>query len=133
MLQSTDEAELEKALDVALETGYRHIDTAYVYENEKVIGRVIKKWISSGKIKREDLFITTKLPLAGIHEDRVEMFMKKSLENLQLPYVDLYLIHFPIGTNYVGSPVTPPDQIVLEKPNHIAIWKVSGIEHNLCF
>lgn len=129
MLQSTDETELERALDAALETGYRHIDTAYVYENEKVIGRVINKWISSGKIKREDLFITTKLPLPGIHEDRVELFMKKSLENLQLSYVDLYLIHFPVGTNYVGSSVTPPDQTVLEKSDHIAIWKVSCIEH----
>lgn len=125
IFQSTNESELENALDAALQTGYRHIDTAYVYENEVVIGRVLNKWISSGKLKREDLFITTKLPLPGIHEDRVEMFMKKSLENLKLNYIDLYLIHFPVGTNYVGSTVTPPDQTVLEKSDHIAIWEVS--------
>lgn len=89
-----------------------------------VIGRVLKNWLTSGKLKREDLFVTTKLPICGVHKDRVEMFMKKSLENLQLDYVDLYLIHFPIGTNYVGTTLTPPDQLVLEEPDHLNIWKV---------
>nr|XP_023018785.1 aldose reductase-related protein 1-like [Leptinotarsa decemlineata] len=118
------ETELENALNAALEAGYRHIDTAFVYENEVVIGRVLKQWISSGKVKREELFITTKLPICGVHEDRVELFIKKSLENLQLDYIDLYLIHFPIGTNYVeGHSVTPPDQVKLEKSDHLAIWK----------
>ncbi|VEN50188.1 unnamed protein product [Callosobruchus maculatus] len=122
--QATNEDELTSALNHALEIGYRHIDTAYVYENEKVIGAVLKKWISSGKLKREDLFITTKLPVAGVHEDRVEMFMKMSLENLQLDYVDLYLIHFPVGTNYIeGHTITPQDKMVLEKSDHVAIWK----------
>lgn len=125
-LQSTNEAELENALDVALKTGYRHIDTAYVYENEAIIGKVLKSWLTSGKIKRQELFITTKLPICATHEDRVEMFMKKSLENLQIDYVDLYLIHFPIGTNYVGTTVTPPDQVELEKSNHVGIWKVKS-------
>jgi diketogulonate reductase-like aldo/keto reductase len=52
---------LEAALDEALTVGYRHIDTAFVYENEHVVGKVLKKWIDSGKVKREDLFITTKV------------------------------------------------------------------------
>nr|CAH7761418.1 unnamed protein product [Callosobruchus chinensis] len=52
------------------------------------------------------------------------MFMKMSLENLQLDYVDLYLIHFPIGTNYIeGQTRTPRDEAVLEKSDHVAIWK----------
>lgn len=110
---------------MALKTGYRHIDTAYAYENEAAIGKVLKNWLASKKLTREELFITTKLPVPGIHEDRVEMFMKKSLDNLQLDYIDLYLIHFPIGTNYVGTVITPPDQIVMEKSDHVAIWKVS--------
>ncbi|CAH1984034.1 unnamed protein product [Acanthoscelides obtectus] len=122
--QATNDEELTSALNHALEAGYRHIDTAYVYDNEKIIGKVLKEWISSGRLKREDLFITTKLPICGIHEDRVEMFMKMSLENLQLDYVDLYLIHFPIGTNYIeGYSRTPNDKAVLEKSDHIAIWK----------
>ncbi|CAH1118940.1 unnamed protein product [Phaedon cochleariae] len=122
--QVTEEAELEKALNAALEAGYRHIDTAFAYSNEAIIGRVLNQWLSSGKVKREELFITTKLPISGVHEDRVEMFMKKSLENLKLDYVDLYLIHFPIGTNYVEGYVwPPPDQMKLEPSNHVEIWK----------
>lgn len=122
--QSSDETELMNALEIALDAGYRHIDTAWLYENEAVIGKVLKKWLTSGKLKREDLFITTKLPICGVHEDRVELFIKKSLENLQLDYVDLYLIHFPVGTNYVGTSLTANDQVIVEKSDHVAIWKV---------
>lgn len=53
--------DLEIALDAALEAGYRHIDTATVYENEHIIGNVLQKWFDSGKIKRSDLFIVTKV------------------------------------------------------------------------
>jgi aryl-alcohol dehydrogenase-like predicted oxidoreductase len=60
VLQAAD-VELEDALDAALEAGYRHIDTAYVYENEAAIGRVLAKWLNSGKVKREELFIVTKV------------------------------------------------------------------------
>ncbi|CAH1101257.1 unnamed protein product [Psylliodes chrysocephalus] len=120
---STNEEELVSALDAALEAGYRHIDTAAVYFNEALIGKVLNKWLSSGKIKREELFVTTKLPIAGMHPDRVELFIKQSLEDLQLDYLDLYLIHFPVGTNYVGSVVTPPDQIQVETNDHLEIWK----------
>lgn len=49
-MQATDE-ELEQALEAALEAGYRHIDTAFMYQNEATIGRVLKRWISSGKLK----------------------------------------------------------------------------------
>ncbi|XP_018579899.1 aldose reductase-like [Anoplophora glabripennis] len=122
--QVTNEAELKNALNVALEVGYRHIDTALVYQNEAIIGRVLQKWFSSGKLRREDLFITTKLPLPGTHQDRVEMFMMKSLENLQLDYVDLYLIHFPVGTKYVEGQFRPsPDTLQTEPSDHIEIWK----------
>ena len=48
-------------MNEALEVGYRHIDTAAAYYNEKVIGKVVNDWISSGRVKREELFITTKV------------------------------------------------------------------------
>lgn len=112
----------------ALEIGYRHIDAAYVYENEHVIGRVLNEWLSSGKLKREDIFITTKLPMCAINPSRVEMFIRKSLENLQLDYLDLYLVHFPVGTNYIdGLAITPPDKLELEDTNHLEVWKVGTI------
>lgn len=70
IFKCNDEAELEAALVTALENGYRHIDTAFAYRNEHVIGRVINQWISSGKLKREELFITTKLPMEGVNPDK---------------------------------------------------------------
>lgn len=60
MFQASEE-ELQDALNIALEAGYRHIDTAPVYENEKVIGHVLKEWFDSGRIKRSDIFIVTKV------------------------------------------------------------------------
>ncbi|XP_050510195.1 1,5-anhydro-D-fructose reductase-like isoform X1 [Diabrotica virgifera virgifera] len=115
--QATDEAELEKALNVALETGYRHIDTAAAYENEHIIGKVLNQWISAGKLKRDDLFIVTKLPIQGIHRDRVEKYLTESLKKLELDYVDLYLIHFPVGL--AGT----EGGIVFEKEDHLGVWK----------
>lgn len=56
---------MEAALDEALTAGYRHIDAAPVYMNEKAIGRVLKKWLDSSNINREDLFVTTKIPPPG--------------------------------------------------------------------
>ncbi|CAG9834505.1 unnamed protein product [Diabrotica balteata] len=120
---STDEQELEDAMNAALDAGYRHFDTATVYGNEALIGKILNKWFSSGKIKREELFITTKLPICGGHADRVEMFIKQSLKDLKLEYLDLYLIHFPVVSNYVGVPVTPPDQFKLEPADHISLWQ----------
>lgn len=61
----TDDRELEQALDAALEAGYRHIDTATIYRNEHLIGKVLKRWLSEGKVKREELFITTKVSFAS--------------------------------------------------------------------
>lgn len=116
-----EKEDIVKALNAALEYGYRHIDTAYVYNNERIIGNVLKEWLSSGKIKREDLFLTTKLPGKGMYGDKVEQYLKESLENLQLDYVDLYLIHTPIGLkhdneNNFGT-VNP-------ETDFIEVWKV---------
>ena len=61
--QSSPE-EVSDAVDVALEVGYRHIDTAFLYENEAAIGKTLKKWFDSGKLKREDVFIVTKVSSA---------------------------------------------------------------------
>lgn len=52
---------MKGALHCALESGYRHIDTAYLYQNESSIGEVIQEWMEKGKLKREDLFISTKV------------------------------------------------------------------------
>ncbi|XP_003694620.1 1,5-anhydro-D-fructose reductase-like [Apis florea] len=120
------EKELENALNIALEAGYRHIDTATAYENEKVIGDVLKNWFDSGKLKRSDIFIVTKLPAVGNRAEDVEKWIKTSLQNLQLEYLDLYLIHVPIGFEKVGDILHPFDengQIKLDNStNHVKIW-----------
>ena len=56
-----DVNEFEITVNTALEIGYRHFDIAYNYKNEVHLGNVLKKWLDSGKVKREDLFITTKV------------------------------------------------------------------------
>lgn len=93
VFQVPDLAECEKVVIDAIETGYRLIDTAASYENEVAVGNAIKK---SG-VPREELFITTKLWIqdAG-HENTLKAF-EKSLNKLQLEYLDLYLIHQPYG------------------------------------
>lgn len=93
----------EQAVKDAIDVGYRHIDTAFVYENEHEVGRAVRSKMAEGKIKREDVFITTKL--GGIHHDPqlVEHACRKSLSNLCLDYIDLYLMHFPVGQIYAGD------------------------------
>ncbi|KAJ8870937.1 hypothetical protein PR048_027239 [Dryococelus australis] len=110
------------ALDTALRAGYRHIDTATIYENEAAIGEVLQKWLKSGRVRREDLFIVTKLPGSGNRAESVEKYLKKSLEALQLNYVDLYLVHSAMGSlEQVGAARGPrvPDVTT----DHISIWK----------
>lgn len=87
---------------LALKAGYRHIDTALAYENETEIGRALKE---SG-IKREDIFVTTKLPaqIKG-YDEALEAF-DISLKNLGLDYIDLYLIHAPWPWSNIGQDCT---------------------------
>ena len=89
--QVPDGPVVENAVLTALECGYTHIDTATVYENEKGVGTAVKK---SG-IPREDLFITTKLWNTDQGYESTLKRFEKSLEDLQMDYVDLYLVHWP--------------------------------------
>ncbi|BES93512.1 alcohol dehydrogenase NADP [Nesidiocoris tenuis] len=118
--------ELEKVLDTALEAGYRHIDTAYVYQNEQHIGVVIKKWLDSGKLKREDLFIVTKLCPTHLRPDDIEKSINESLKKLQLSHVDLFLIHNPVGLQFSDNlfPIGPNGELLLDMSTDlVACWK----------
>lgn len=85
-------AELEKAIEVGLEAGYRHFDTAALYGNEEEIGNVLK----NVGVKREDIFITTKVWNDDQGYDKTMNAIDVSLDKLQTDYVDLYLVHWPI-------------------------------------
>ncbi|XP_013143143.1 PREDICTED: aldo-keto reductase AKR2E4-like isoform X2 [Papilio polytes] len=92
-----DEEASERAVGWAIDAGYRLFDTAFIYGTEKSVGRGVKRKISEGVIKREDVFICTKLWVDSYGRAAVVPALRKSLEALDLDYVDLYLIHFPIG------------------------------------
>ena len=90
-----DPAEAQRVVEDALAVGYRHIDTAALYNNEDEVGAALK---ASG-IAREELFITTKLGNPDHKSGEVEAAMNLSLQKLGLDYVDLYLIHWPMPAN----------------------------------
>lgn len=93
VFQISDPNECEQSVYDAIVAGYRLIDTAASYINEQAVGRAIKR---SG-VAREDLFITTKLWVQDTGYERTKVAFEKSLQRLQVDYLDLYLIHQPYG------------------------------------
>lgn len=88
--------EVYEAVKYALKIGYRHIDTAYYYNNEVDVGRAVIDAMSEFEIPREDIRVVTKLPNTCNRPHMVVPALKASLKNLSLPFVDLYLIHTPV-------------------------------------
>ena len=92
----TPPEETEQAVTAALEAGYRHVDTAAAYRNEKGVGRAIKNAAASG-LAREDVYITTKLWNADQGYDPTLRAFDASMNRLGIDYLDLYLIHWPLA------------------------------------
>ena len=97
--KATGNNEVENAICWAVEAGYRLIDTASVYKNEEGVGRGIK----AASVKREELFVTTKVWNNAQRMNDVEGAFNRSLERLGLEYVDLYLIHWPVAGCYIAT------------------------------
>ena len=93
-----DKKEAYKSIRKAIDLGYRHIDTAMIYENEEPVGKAIRE---SG-VDRADFFVTTKLWIDDIKNDNAQNALDTSLSKLGLDYVDLYLVHWPIKDKYVS-------------------------------
>ncbi|MGA9293837.1 MAG: aldo/keto reductase [Ignavibacteriaceae bacterium] len=108
----------------AIHSGYRHIDCASVYGNEKNIGYVLKEIFNSGFLKREDLWITSKV-WNNMH-DKVEESCRKSLYDLQIDYLDLYLVHWPFP-NYHPPKCDVTSRSPYAKPyihgNYMKTWR----------
>jgi diketogulonate reductase-like aldo/keto reductase len=96
--------EVAKAVKAALHSGYRHIDCAEGYDNQKEIGEALSEIWKEGKIKREEVFITSKLKAQAMHNaDLVQKQFDQTLADLQIKYLDLYLIHQPVPCTEKGK------------------------------
>merc|ERR1712018_292733 len=107
-----DRASAADLVEKAIRLGYRHIDGACDYGNEKEVGLGIRRAIEGGVCKREDLFVTSKLWNTFHAPEHVEAACRRSLDDLGLDYLDLYLIHFPISLAFVPfSERYPPEWV----------------------
>ncbi|CAM0955223.1 unnamed protein product [Alopecurus aequalis] len=106
------------AVYAAVKAGYRHIDCAPAYRNEKEVGLALKKLFEDGVVKREDLFITSKLWSGNQAPEDVPEGIDTTLEDLQLEYLDLFLIHAPVRSKKGAIP-TPENFLPVDIP---ATW-----------
>eukprot|EP00172_Hildenbrandia_rubra_P002348 Plantae.Rhodophyta-Hildenbrandia_rubra.ctg31427.p1 GENE.Plantae.Rhodophyta-Hildenbrandia_rubra.ctg31427~~Plantae.Rhodophyta-Hildenbrandia_rubra.ctg31427.p1 ORF type:complete len:310 (+),score=68.01 Plantae.Rhodophyta-Hildenbrandia_rubra.ctg31427:379-1308(+) len=109
------------ALRTALECGYRHIDCAAIYMNEKEIGSVFEEYFrgDSPKMKREDVFVTSKVWNSCHAKDKVVEACKQTLKDLKLDYLDMYLVHFPISWEFKGLPIKEENWISRDDEGHV--------------
>lgn len=112
------------AVKEALAIGYRHIDCAPAYENENEVGAAIAETIEAGAVARKDLWITSKLWNNAHAPEHVEPALQKTLADLKLEYLDLFLIHWPVAFRHdVGFPRRGEDYISLADLPTLATWR----------
>ena len=113
-----------RAVLAALEAGYRHIDCAAIYENEEEVGRALRDACAAGGVRREDVWITSKLWNDSHLPEDVRPAIETSLRKLGLDYLDLYLIHWPVALRKgTALPSGPEDFIPLSTAPLASTWE----------
>lgn len=118
-------SELVESLKLALDIGYRMIDTAYSYQNEEDVGEAIKSKLEENVLTREELFVCTKLWNTYHRPDLVKVGLDLALKNLKLDYIDLFIIHWPLAFKE-GAVVLPRDEkqeIIESNVDIVDTWK----------
>ncbi|KAH6771363.1 hypothetical protein C2S52_016166 [Perilla frutescens var. hirtella] len=128
----------------AIKAGYRHFDTAFAYGTEKAVGEAVAEAVRVGLVEsRDDLFITTKLWASFSEPSQVVPACKMSLQNLEMEYVDLFLIHQPVRLTEIVSKTPVPAEIVkhldmkgvweaMEECKNLGLTKAIGVSNFSC-
>jgi len=120
---------VKAAVTAALELGYRHIDCAHVYGNEAEVGEALAEKVADGTVKREEVFVTSKLWNTFHSKELVAPALQVTLKNLKLDYLDMYLIHWPMGFKEGTGELFPKDadgKLLCSDVDYVDTW--AGLE-----
>ncbi len=119
--------EIMDGLKFAMRNGYRHIDGAHIYLNETEVGKVYAELLGSGEVKREDLFIVSKLWCTHHKREHVEPALRLTLKRLNLDYLDMYYVHHPASFHFSGEDVNFPEdesgELLHSEDDYVETWK----------
>ncbi|XP_006104073.1 3-oxo-5-beta-steroid 4-dehydrogenase-like [Myotis lucifugus] len=121
----TPKGSCRAGVKLAIDVGYRYIDGAYSYQNEKEVGEAIREKIAEGRVKREDIFYSGKLWGTDFDPQRVLPALQKTLQDVHLDYVDLYIMETPMAFK-PGDEIFPKDKKgnwIFHKTNLCATWE----------